>query len=107
MSTAVRSTLSASDKAAENKGDDKEMADAVYKTDAEHDAERAASILAAKKKLFALINTELAADEGYNKSRLYELRGVVTHQGARADSGHYTSYVTIMAGLNKMCGNRL
>ena len=23
----------------------------------------------------------------------YELRGVVTHQGASADSGHYTSYV--------------
>ena len=32
-------------------------------------------------------------DEGANKSGLYELRGVITHQGASADSGHYTSYV--------------
>ena len=24
---------------------------------------------------------------------MYELRGVVTHQGASADSGHYTSFV--------------
>lgn len=35
----------------------------------------------------------MAADEGSNKSGLYELRGVITHQGASADSGHYTSYV--------------
>jgi len=81
------------DKAAEKKGNDMEMADAVYKTDAEYDADRAASILAAKKELRALIDPELAADEGSNKSGLYELRGVVTHQGASADSGHYTSYV--------------
>ncbi|KAL9125125.1 MAG: hypothetical protein Q9217_005624 [Psora testacea] len=81
------------DKAAEGSGDDKEMTDAVYKTDAEYDAERAASLLAAKKELFSLIDPKLAADEGSNKSGLYELRGVVTHQGASADSGHYTSYV--------------
>jgi ubiquitin carboxyl-terminal hydrolase 14 len=71
---------------------DTEMTE-VYKTDAEIEAERAASILASKKELAALISPTLAADEGSNKSGLYELRGVVTHQGASADSGHYTSYV--------------
>lgn len=94
------------DKAAEKKGDDKEMTDAVYKTDAEYDAERGASILAAKKELFALINPELAADEGSNKSGLYELRGVVTHQGASADSGHYTSYVKKQGPIDHETGRR-
>jgi ubiquitin carboxyl-terminal hydrolase 14 len=65
----------------------------VYKTDAEYEAERAASIKDAKKELFAAIDPELMTDEGANKSGLYELRGVITHQGASADSGHYTSYV--------------
>lgn len=65
----------------------------VYKTDAEYEEERAASIKAAKKELYAAIDPELAADEGANKSGLYELRGVVVHQGASADSGHYTSFV--------------
>ena len=95
------------DKAAKNKGDDdKEMTDAVYKTDAEYDAERAESILAAKKELFALIDPELAADEGSNKSGLYELRGVVTHQGASADSGHYTSYVKKQGPIDHETGKR-
>lgn len=65
----------------------------VYKTDAEYEAERENSIKVAKKELYAAIDPELAADEGSNKSGLYELRGVITHQGASADSGHYTSYV--------------
>lgn len=65
----------------------------VYKTDAEYEAERALSIKQAKKELFSVIDPELAADEGANKSGLYELRGVITHQGASADSGHYTSFV--------------
>lgn len=65
----------------------------VYKTDAEYEAERAQSIKQAKKELFSVINPELAADEGANKSGLYELTGVITHQGASADSGHYTSFV--------------
>ncbi|KAL9072628.1 MAG: hypothetical protein Q9161_003486 [Pseudevernia consocians] len=94
------------DKAAEKKGDDKEMTDAVYKTDAEYDSERAASILAAKKELFDLIDPELAADEGSNKSGLYELRGVVTHQGASADSGHYTSYVKKQGPMDHETGER-
>ncbi|KIW71408.1 hypothetical protein PV04_03582 [Phialophora macrospora] len=71
----------------------------VYKTDAEYEAERAASIKQAKKELFEIIDPELAADEGANKSGLYELRGVITHQGASADSGHYTSFVKKQARL--------
>ncbi|KAJ9658503.1 deubiquitinating enzyme [Neophaeococcomyces mojaviensis] len=65
----------------------------VYKTDAEYEAEREASIKAAKKELYAAIDPQLAADDGANKSGIYELRGVITHQGASADSGHYTSFV--------------
>jgi ubiquitin carboxyl-terminal hydrolase 14 len=65
----------------------------IFKSDAEYEAERAASILAAKKELYSLIDPKLASDDGANKSGLYELRGVITHQGASADSGHYTSYV--------------
>lgn len=92
--------------APDKKGEDVEMAEAVYKTDAEYDAERAASIAAAKKELFALISPELAADEGANKSGLYELRGLVTHQGASADSGHYTSYVKKQGALDATTGKR-
>ncbi|KAL8899699.1 MAG: hypothetical protein Q9207_006057 [Kuettlingeria erythrocarpa] len=94
------------DKQAENKAGDAEMTDAVYKTDAEYEAERAASILEAKKELFGLINPELAKDEGANKSGLYELRGVVTHQGASADSGHYTSYVKKSGAVDAQTGKR-
>ncbi|UZP37943.1 hypothetical protein NXS19_005759 [Fusarium pseudograminearum] len=65
----------------------------TYKTDADIETERNASILAAKKELNALINPDLRNDDGANQSGLYELRGVITHQGASADSGHYTSYV--------------
>ena len=71
---------------------DTEMID-VYKTDAEYEAEAAASILAAKKELAALVDPKGAAESGTNQSGLYELRGVITHQGASADSGHYTAYV--------------
>ena len=65
----------------------------VYKTDAEYEAERAASLQKARKELYDLIDPQSGPDEGSNKSGLYELRGVITHQGASADSGHYTSYV--------------
>lgn len=94
------------EKNAPSTGEDAEMTDVVYKTDAEVDAERAASILAAKKELHALINPELAKDEGANKSGLYELRGLVTHQGASADSGHYTSYVKKQGPLDPKTGKR-
>ena len=99
------------DKKDENKGEkstgaDTEMEDVVYKTDAEVEAEKAAAILEAKKELHALINPELAKDEGANKSGLYELRGIVTHQGASADSGHYTSYVKKQGPLDPKTGVR-
>lgn len=94
------------EKKSEGNSEDAEMPDAVYKTDAEYDAERAASILAAKRELFTLIDPELAADEGANKSGLYELRGMITHQGASADSGHYTSYVKKHGIMDPATGKR-
>ncbi|TGJ78452.1 hypothetical protein E0Z10_g10311 [Xylaria hypoxylon] len=78
----------------------------TYKTDAEIDAERAATLLAMKKELNSLINPELAKDDGANQSGLYELRGVVTHQGASADSGHYTAYVKKTAPNDPKTGKR-
>jgi ubiquitin carboxyl-terminal hydrolase 14 len=85
---------------------DTEMEDVVYKTDAQIAAEKDAEILEAKKELHALINPELAKDDGANKSGLYELRGLVTHQGASADSGHYTSYVKKQGQLDPKTGKR-
>ncbi|KAL4870447.1 hypothetical protein BDV12DRAFT_58203 [Aspergillus spectabilis] len=82
------------------KEEDTAMTD-VFKTDAEYEAEKNASILAAKKELAELLDPKLAADNGTNKSGLYELRGVITHQGASADSGHYTSYVKKQSSNNK------
>ncbi|KAF7952045.1 uncharacterized protein EAE97_001542 [Botrytis byssoidea] len=93
-------------KETKSKDGDTEMEDVVYKTDAEIDAEKAASILEAKKELNALINPELAKDDGANKSGLYELRGIVTHQGSSADSGHYTSYVKKQGPLDRKTGVR-
>jgi ubiquitin carboxyl-terminal hydrolase 14 len=93
-------------KAKQTADGDTTMDDAVYKTDAEHDAERAASLHQAKKELFALINPDLAKDDGANKSGLYELRGLVTHQGASADSGHYTSYVKKQGLVDPKTGKR-
>lgn len=65
----------------------------VYKTDAEYEAEKEAAIKSAKKELLEAIDPELEKDMGANKSGLYELRGVIAHQGSSADSGHYTSFV--------------
>ncbi|PCD33930.1 ubiquitin carboxyl-terminal hydrolase 6 [Fusarium graminearum] len=78
----------------------------TYKTDADIEAERNASILAAKKELNALINPDLRNDDGANQSGLYELRGVITHQGASADSGHYTSYVKKAAPVDPKTGKK-
>ncbi|KAL1311249.1 hypothetical protein AAFC00_001438 [Neodothiora populina] len=64
-----------------------------YKTDEQIEHERASSILAAKKELLAAVDPKLAADSTANQTGLYELRGVITHQGSSADSGHYTAYV--------------
>ena len=82
------------------------MEDVIYKTDADVEAEKVAAILEAKKELHALIDPELAKDDGANKSGLYELRGIVTHQGASADSGHYTSYVKKQGSLDPKTGIR-
>ncbi|KAI8627069.1 ubiquitin carboxyl-terminal hydrolase-like protein [Xylariaceae sp. FL1651] len=78
----------------------------TYKTDAEIDAERDATLLAMKKELNSLIDPNLAKDDGANQSGLYELRGVVTHQGASADSGHYTAYVKKTAPVDPKTGKR-
>lgn len=77
-----------------------------YKTDAEIDAEKEAALLSAKKELNALIHPDLAKDDGANQSGLYELRGVVTHQGASADSGHYTAYVKKQATVDPKDGKK-
>ena len=77
-----------------SKQGDKDMKDDEhYKTDAEIEAEQAAQILTAKRSLLDSVSPEIASDKGSNQTGLYELRGVVTHQGASADSGHYTAYV--------------
>lgn len=78
------------------KGNDKDGDTAMednYKTDAEYEAEKIAALKAAKKDLHDLLQQNASADSGTNQSGLYELRGVITHQGASADSGHYTAYV--------------
>jgi ubiquitin carboxyl-terminal hydrolase 14 len=100
------STLSADKKenAPATNGKDTEMKDAdgeVYKTDAEIEAERAASLLAAKKDILSAVNSTLLADSGACQTGLYELRGLITHQGASADSGHYISYVKKMPRMKK------
>ncbi|KAF2762437.1 cysteine proteinase [Pseudovirgaria hyperparasitica] len=87
-------------------GEDTEMADAVYKTDAEVEREKIESILAAKKELLSLVDPKMSADEGSNQTGLYELRGVITHQGASADSGHYTSFVKKSGPKDPKTGKR-
>ena len=88
------------------KDGDAEMADVEYKTDAQIEAERAVSILAAKKELLALIDPKLQEDVGGSQTGLYELRAVITHQGASADSGHYTSYVKKEGAKDPTTGKR-
>ncbi|KAH6607233.1 hypothetical protein Trco_003546 [Trichoderma cornu-damae] len=78
----------------------------TFKTDAEIEAESEAALLSAKKELNALISPALRADDGANQSGLYELRGVVTHQGASADSGHYTAYVKKTASVDPKTGKK-
>jgi len=54
-----------------------------------------------EKEISGLVDPEMAKDEGQNVTGLYELLGVVTHQGASADSGHYCSYVKKKGGDGK------
>ncbi|CAI6339148.1 unnamed protein product [Periconia digitata] len=95
-------------KAAEAKAaaEDVEMADVEYKTEAQIEEERAASIRAAKEELLALVDQKLGADDGANQTGLYELRGVITHQGASADSGHYTSFIKKQGTKDPVTGKR-
>jgi len=81
--------------ATEKKGGDTTMGgtEEVFKTDAEIEQERAESIRNAKKDLLAAVHPDMAKDSSANQTGLYELRGLVTHQGSSADSGHYTAYV--------------
>ncbi|KIW09554.1 uncharacterized protein PV09_00427 [Verruconis gallopava] len=87
-------------------GRDTEMPDVEYKTDAQIEAERAASILAAKKELLAMVDPKLTEDIGSNQTGLYELRGVITHQGITADSGHYTAFVKKAARKDPVTGKQ-
>lgn len=79
----------------EKKGEDTTMGgtEEVFKTDAEIEQERAEQIRKLKKDLLDAVNPEMAKDSTANQTGLYELRGVITHQGSSADSGHYTAYV--------------
>jgi ubiquitin carboxyl-terminal hydrolase 14 len=91
---------------AKKPAEDTEMAEVEYKTDAQIEAERAESILAAKKEVLALVDPKYGADEGANQTGLYELRGVITHQGASADSGHYTSFIKKQGAKDPKTGKR-
>ncbi|KAI5307293.1 hypothetical protein KEM56_000841 [Ascosphaera pollenicola] len=86
----------------DSKGKKKENEDTgTYKTDAEFEAERVAILHTLRSDLKSLIADNAAkfssimpsGDNTFNKTGLYELRGVITHQGASADSGHYTAYI--------------
>jgi ubiquitin carboxyl-terminal hydrolase 14 len=90
----------------EKKTEDGDTIMETYKTDAEIEAEQNDALLAAKKELNALIDPALRNDDGANQSGLYELRGVVTHQGGSADSGHYTSYVKKTAPVDPKTGKK-
>ncbi|KAI9811395.1 MAG: deubiquitinating enzyme [Phylliscum demangeonii] len=85
---------------------DVEVDKGPHKTDAEIEAERTASLLAAKKEIVKLVDPELAADDGGNKTGLYELRGVIAHQGSSADSGHYTAFIKKEGLKNPETGKR-
>lgn len=84
----------AAEKKAAGGSQDVEMIDGeTFKTDEEIDREKNEQILASKKELLSLVNEDMKKDATANQTGLYELRGVVTHQGSSADSGHYTAYV--------------
>lgn len=76
----------------------------TYKTDAEWEEEKASALRDAKKELLSLVNQDLAKDEGANQSGIYDLRGIITHQGSSADSGHYTAYVKKPASKDPQTG---
>ncbi|POS86272.1 hypothetical protein EPUL_005246, partial [Erysiphe pulchra] len=80
------------------------MEDVVCKSDAEIEAERISAILSAKREVHSMVKSQNLSDDGANKSGLYELRGIVTHQGASADGGHYTSFIKKQGPLDPKTG---
>ncbi|RPB25939.1 ubiquitin C-terminal hydrolase-like protein [Terfezia boudieri ATCC MYA-4762] len=54
-----------------------------------------------EKEISGLVDPEIVKDDGQNATGLYELLGVVTHQGASSDSGHYCSFVKKKGGDGK------
>ena len=104
LASGKKESQKSSDAVATSSGGDTDMPDVEYKTDAQVEAERAASILASKKELLGLVNEKLSADSGANQTGLYELRGVITHQGISADSGHYTAFIKKAARNDPVTG---
>lgn len=102
----ARGQTDAEKAAAQKAGDGDTVMEETFKTDAEVEKEQADALLAAKKELNTLIDPDLRKDDGSNQSGLYELRGVVTHQGGSADSGHYTSYVKKIAAIDPKTGEK-
>lgn len=82
------------------------MEDVVCKSDVEIEAERVAAILSAKREVHSIVKSQNLSDDGANNSGLYELRGIVTHQGASADGGHYTSFIKKQGPLDPKTGQR-
>lgn len=89
-----------------SKGEDSDMKDAEYKTDAQVEAEKVEAVAKAKKELLTLVDPKLGADASANQTGLFELRGVITHQGATADSGHYTAFVKKSGSKDAVTGKR-
>ncbi|OAA63314.1 ubiquitin carboxyl-terminal hydrolase [Niveomyces insectorum RCEF 264] len=78
--------------------------DVEYKTDAQIDAEKRTALHRAKEELYQLVKPRLEEDRYANHTGLYDLRAVVAHQGAGADSGHYTAFVKKGSILNPKNG---
>ena len=53
-----------------------------------------------------MVDSKLTDDVGGSQTGLYELRGVITHQGITADSGHYTSFVKKTARKDPITGKQ-
>ena len=99
---ATEAELSAEKKATGASQDTEVGGTEVFKTDDEIERERAESILALKKELLSLVHQDMKKDSSAGQTGLYELRGLVTHQGSSADSGHYTAYVKKTAPPGKV-----
>lgn len=90
---------------AANRGRDSTVGTALAEMEAEQEAVTQSLLNSEapdwEKEIAGLVDSELLKDDGQNVTGLYELLGVVTHQGASADSGHYCSYVKKKGGDGK------